>query len=686
MKIRENPTALDLEGTTNFKRIPKKTNIPLLLNEENYAALDQVIVSKPLGMSPSLFGDNAWDISPYIHNPDNDNKRKIDFSFLDEHKALQLEAKIICYGWIFHKSGRKTKPAKIQTIWNRFSNFKKVYKYLALHNYKSISEFRRNRIWKDFQDFIKKGEYSYSSLDEMFIAFNRVRDLETWLQIDFKLPRFKVKTIAKKLAASSDNQALAIPSRIVDIIYGKAIKIVEDCHPFLGKIAKVESLIQENFRAGQRVVDEKIALGILKFISEQGDEQYAQEVNRACPEKASSIIRSNLSEFNLLPKKFDGQWWTSFKSELVTACYICCAGFSGMRISEINKMMANSASSEVIEETQFNFIHSTEQKIHNGKKFAWVSAPISMKACEIITALTKHMRVELQQLNDKYKNRLWLTQQARTKPPIPISGWNSRLQLFAKKASATLNDKDIQECKVANPNSLKNLKKYVKLGAVWHLTTHQFRRTLAVFSASNRLSSPVAIKQQFKHLYLQMTDWYREGAKELREEGYMVDPEFNQLLIEEKNKFVTNKYFDWFNSDKKLSGSGGKAIMNLRGDAPKLYSDWNTLYKAIKSKKLSLHSSLHSHCRNGYNCDMEGVVNPAFCVDCNSDGSVIEDEHAKNWQQKHTRLTDFFDQNKDMTFQEKLPFLLQIQAAENVMKDFDIAFTKFPELIEVALS
>ena len=56
-------------------------------------------------------------------------------------------------------------------------------------------------------------------------------------------------------------------------------------------------------------------------------------------------------------------------------------------------------------------------------------------------------------------------------------------------------------------------KKNVEVGQPWALSTHQFRRTLAFYCIKNRLGTLVALKQQFKHLYLAMTEWYTNGGK-----------------------------------------------------------------------------------------------------------------------------------------------------------------------------
>lgn len=686
----ENKIAIELPENVTPSVIPNKVKISRFVKERNYPELNKIEVTKKQGEKTCYFTDDIWDVSIYAPTLSYINKLNFDFKFLDENPELQLEAKAICYGWIFHKSGRKTTPAKIQTIWNRFSSFKKLFIFLSENNHQSLSALSNSTVWNNFKAYIKNLEYSESALVEMFVAINRVKDLESWLEIDFKLPSIFAKKVANKLAGKNANQTLSIPSKITNIIYGKAVKMVENCFKFRHEIAKTEVEIQSNFMAGKAIVDQKISSGIFKFISGPSDSQYAREVNNHQPELIEKIIHRNLSGFDYLTDLPNGDGWARFIGELTTACYICCAAFSGMRVDELQQMQPNAVTSHVIDNREFHFINSVENKIHNGKHLAWVCSPISKQAFEIITLLTDHMRAELQNSNYVYKNRTWLTQKRRSQPPKQISSWNSKLQTFARNAEALITEQDRLECLRSNPNSAGSIQKYVVVGNIWHLTTHQFRRTLSVFAASNKLSSALAIKQQLKHLYLQMSDWYQEGAANIKEKlfndlGLTCEAELLTMLEQEKNKLTADKFFDFYNSDKTLSGTGGKAIMSMRENNTKLYSDWNTLYKAVKQKRLTLHSTLHSYCRNGYNCDMEGVINPAFCVNCNSDGSIIEEEHAIDWQRKHQKLTAYLNEHSDISFQEKLPLILQVQAAEVVMKDFKLPFTPFPELIEISI-
>lgn len=218
-------------------------------------------------------------------------------------------------------------------------------------------------------------------------------------------------------------------------------------------------------------------------------------------------------------------------------------------------------------------------------------------------------------------------------------------------------------------------------GQPWPLSSHQLRRTLAFYCISNRLGTFVALKQQFKHTYLAMTEWYSNGGKLAGLRNLKVDKQMQKSLEEINAETTTNKIFKQWRSDEILSGTHGKAIMKMRGDIPTIYSSWNTIYKAVKDGKLTLHGSIHSYCKSGYDCDMDGVVAPQFCVDCSLGSSIIDEKQAKWWQKKHHSLTSYIKSESDISAIEQSHYITQIRAAENVMTDFGMVFIPFePEL------
>ncbi len=318
------------------------------------------------------------------------------------------------------------------------------------------------------------------------------------------------------------------------------------------------------------------------------------------------------------------------------------------------------------------------------KRETWVTASSSKTAIELMATLTEEWRKEIAYPDKKYRDSIWVNKTYRSQPPALITGWNKRLQRFCKQFNFIVTEEDFAECLESNPHSINRVKKDVTVGNQWHMTTHQFRRTLAFYCIKNRLGTLVALKQQFKHLYLAMTEWYTIGGKLASLRDLKVDKKVQKVLDEINAETTANKIFKQWHSDETLSGTHGKAIMKMRGDVPTIYSSWDVIYKAVKDGKLTLHGSMHGYCKSGYNCDMDSVVTPQFCVDCGSGSSIIDEQQAKWWQKKHRSLVAYMESGEEISVSEHSHYVTQVRAAEKVMADFDMSFTPFEPDLKVA--
>ncbi|WP_222838357.1 hypothetical protein, partial [Cronobacter sakazakii] len=84
--------------------------------------------------------------------------------------------------------------------------------------------------------------------------------------------------------------------------------------------------------------------------------------------------------------------------------------------------------------------------------------------------------------------------------------------------------------------------------------------------------------------------------------------------------------------------------------------------------------------------DMDGVINPAFCVDCSSGSSIIDEENAKWWQTKRRELTAYLAVNTSVSISIYSHCITQIRAAELVMRDFGMSFVEYKHQVEVTES
>lgn len=675
---------------TTYLRSQGQSLIELIKSGQIETVNDFVICANREGHITARFGEDLWDLSPYFAQV-RSNVTSVNFSRLTSSPALMLELKLIVYGWIFHKSGAQSTGAKLSTICTRFIKLRNIYYFLQNQGAYSLSALSNRVVWTRFIEYLKAQQYSLSTLEQMFTAINGVLKLEKWLDIQFGLDRLPSNKLAQELCAQNKkkkSQTLAIPQRIADDIYGKAIELVEQAWPYRQELADVEQHLQDNYLAGKAKVDGKIRDGKWQFLTNMtghitDPHFYAQEINKASPRSANSILKLISQQGSGIPSQASGLDWKRYYGQLITACFICCGAFSGMRVSELLEITEDSYFKTCFDGKTFHMLQAKTFKLGQ-KKATWVTAPITEKAVQLAAVLTQSWRDEYNDHQPQKVNVLWFNKGARSKKPVIISDWNLRLQRFTQHFNILVSESDLKECIECNPNSTESIRTRVKQGKPWHMNTHQFRRTLAFYTIKHRLGNAIALKQQFKHLYLQMTDWYCAGGVASRIKDVEIDEELQQLLDSTQNELITNKFYQWSHSSAPLSGSHGKAIVAMREEGvPHLYSSWDIIYKIVKNKQLTLHGTLHSYCKNGYHCDMDGAANPAFCVDCSSGSSIIDSDNARWWQQRHTDLTRYLLSHLTVSPSIYAHCITQIRSAEVVMRDFAIDYHPYQHPIEV---
>lgn len=660
-------------------------DIITLYNERKWDELDEVIICKDKdGCVTAKFGQDRWDLMPFARSKD---KNTFAFSEFSDSFELRTELKLLAYGWLFNKESHGRKASAFTTIYGRILSAKVAYRYLLSKSLTTLAELSKKSVWENFKGYLINFNYSQSSLNHIFGSINHAIKLEHWLQISLNIRPIYSVNLAKELSDKEEQQTLVIPERISDEIFSKAIELINEAISYQHLIAKIEFELQANYLEGKRILDSKIKNGKrFSFTNDAGkiisEGKYNRSVSRDnSPQSVSDIISPLRGKIQGTEIK-NGNDFQRYLGMLITSCYIVCGGFSGMRDSELGKLTPHSYYKDNFEGRDYHMLQSYTFKLGE-KRETWITSSISEKAIELATTLTQHWRKEAEYFNDHYTNTLWVNQMRRSKPPNVITQWNDRLKLFCIQFNIIVTKEDFQECLASNPRSYNKVKEKVIIGQPWDMTTHQFRRTLAFYCIKNRLGTLVALKQQFKHIHLAMTEWYTNGGRLASLRDLKVDKDIQQALNTINAETVTSKIFKLWHSGEKLSGSHGKAIVKMRSDIPHIYSSWDVIYEAVKSGRLTLHGSTHSYCKSGYDCDMDGVLAPQFCVDCKSGSSIIDEQQAKWWQKKHKSLVAFMRLDENMSVTERSHYITQIRAAENVMSDFDMEFMPFEAELKV---
>ena len=176
-----------------------------------------------------------------------------------------------------------------------------------------------------------------------------------------------------------------------------------------------------------------------------------------------------------------------------------------------------------------------------------------------------------------------------------------------------------------------------KIGNPWHLSSHQFRRSLAYYSTGSGLVSMPTLKRQFKHTSLAMSRYYSRNFEQIKtifgfydeKQGEFVLPDGHMAYkfqmavpINMANQIIS----DVLGDDNQLFGKTGSFIERQKekldkGELNILEIRENTI-KSVDKGELSYRSTLLGGCTKIGSCDTAMLGEFTECLTC--EGSIIK--------------------------------------------------------------
>lgn len=145
------------------------------------------------GNITATFGGNVWNCLPFSRKK---TKNSIKFEEFNSKKELQLEIKLIAFGWLFNKSPKKRSALTFSTVNNQIVSIKTVYRFLA-NNDHQLAALSKLDVWTDFEYYLAANKYSQSTLENIFAAINAAIDFTSWHKLDFGLEPIKSKELVE---------------------------------------------------------------------------------------------------------------------------------------------------------------------------------------------------------------------------------------------------------------------------------------------------------------------------------------------------------------------------------------------------------------------------------------------------------------------------------------------------------
>lgn len=622
----------------------------------------------------SFWNDDLWNFNVFSKKK---NDGLLNLSFYKErlNKKLFQELKLLSLAITLNalKSSIniriiKTTPSELVPIFESVQNL----------GFKSITEIN------DSKNFVKmleniKDIYSQQTIAMKLIKLRQAENINLFaipLNIglnqkkrDFNDFDFSIEKLSKKYSKqenSETKQTLFIPQNIHSEIVSNAITVI---NRNLKDIDKIERFLEADYLAYEN------ALNIVKkddrYKSKSRTEQKTR-VQWIRRNKDFDIISGNELLFNLkLNKRF--KKITDLTDEcrlLSSSCIILLLTFSGMRINEVLNIKSDGYK-EINTNPKLHIIRSYETKISGGQTVDYITSPIIKDVFYILNKLQSTTKKYDDKIEDK--NNLFVSSNHQKLISYGCSGQiRKNMMNFIKIFNIRLKNEDLKEHKLLNQSASLG----INVGDLWKISSHQFRRTLIVNFVSHNLSSINEVKQQVKHMYATMTEYYAKNSElieyfNLKQPDSILDSIQEEILDEN-----VRRYKKFYYSDDKLLGNKGKKIVSERKISDILSDE--DIKLMFKTGAYKLTKSPYGYCTKGNECDKMGVVDPTFCG-ANCETIIITKENAEQWKKLYIRNEKLLNTNGkeliigNLNMDGALTMMkAQNQVAKKILREFGI--------------
>lgn len=318
-------------------------------------------------------------------------------------------------------------------------------------------------------------------------------------------------------------------------------------------------------------------------------------------------------------------------NRLRTACYIIINMFSGARNSEIMSLSEHCIAKGKSKDgcTDVLWLHGTIYKT-GMRPHRWMVPPVVAEAVTILTQLTALLRTRLHAEEEDIAKRIELSiAHERAKLVKRLDTVRKQKGKLFLSRGKNRNHIAVLSCASMN-HELKRFCAHFDIQGEdrqpYLLHTHQFRRTYARFVARSELGDLLFLRDHFGHWSIDMTTFYCDGGAD----EYESDTELLEMVSEEKMGRQTEIMADYLNSDTPLA-NGNHWL-----------KDWRASVRTAASKEyliaeyagtITLNGTGHSWCvgnARGTGCGGLCIFEADMCVGCNH--GIIGAEHRPVWE------------------------------------------------------
>ncbi|MBF4342569.1 hypothetical protein EAY39_17650 [Vibrio anguillarum] len=425
------------------------------------------------------------------------------------------------------------------------------------------SQLDNARHWKLFTRSLKHRKIGKSNIAHMLTAFNKLTD------VGFLSSYVDAKALKKCAIGKETEQHVAIPHKLYQCIMSHALKTVEKYHPYRHEISLVMGEaydIRKRIRNGEKLAEQGRGFGRKKL--SMTNSALEIRINRAVKR-----IDHHIPDF-----KVDLRAMTL--ADILTSCLVVVQGFSGVRIGEAVSFSKDSVDTIMVNGQPVTILKGETSKGHDGIPTiaTWQSHPVAETALELAYDMMASTREFYQNVVDKkeaegeapkkIKHMRKQLCSAFLVPKVTQQGSDNyifapfkALKKFIKNLGYKATPEDVEEFNMLNPSREGQL---TVSGTYSGFSSHNFRRSFAVFFVRYGFGTASGIKFQFKHQNINMSGYYANNAVLAQMNDLLMDEDILNDLKEAGIDLGVDIFDEIYNDSEHLSGVKGEAIMQER--------------------------------------------------------------------------------------------------------------------------
>ena len=439
----------------------------------------------------------------------------------------------------------------------------------------------------------------------------------------------RLKRARKKFPETTDSvQTLLIPS---DIYQSVLKKTIEDLDCFL----RHEKAIKLVFALRSLARDKGVALdrSLVPAATTRGQDGRIQYYWK-------KLLRENVDVTTALKELFKAgisksESWVGLVENLKRwqlRCAILISAFTGMRKSELLAIPLNGLKTINTANGPIPVVWTTTTKLEpNGApRFTkWVTCSAVESAFKVAKLITEGV---LEWSGDR---RVTDIQEQETPLFMSVQKGKSGIphrQFSFTTATFCLNriNEDLfkKELKVTEQDIAETswflygegVPEAIKVGEVWPLTFHQFRRSMTVYAAASGMVSYPVLKAQLKHISMVMTVYYSDSNS--RAINILGDEaEIKSLRAEwsdAKARAEADSIYTLLESEQPLEGIAGRRLkaQKDRDELPMFLESRELTKQAVKKGKFRYRPTLVGGCISVAACNKGAGVLASACISC----------------------------------------------------------------------